>query len=157
MLVDYLDISNALITASSERSALHAAKLVRLNRYSDNTSAWTAATDDPAPWVQFDMEQEVTVWGVIVKPRQRLTGRPSGAQGVALLSVVNSADGVEWRDISGVMSTDYSVNHTSTSWFEEAVTARYWRIQLLAWNIEPSMRADVIGQPKGNNSWLCYF
>ena len=156
LLVDYLDISDALITASSELSALHAAKLVKLNRHSDNASAWNAATDDSAPWIQFDMEQEVTVWGVVVEPTLRATANASAGQGVTLLSVAKSDDGVKWSDISGVLNTDYSVNHTSTSWFEEAVTARYWRIQLLAWETEPSLRADLIGQPRGNNSWLCY-
>ena len=161
MLVDYLDISNALITASSRRSAIYAADQVRMNRYAEYANAWTAAAADPAPWVQFDMEQEVTVWGVVVQPTKHFTWGAffwdvvvHTSEGVTLFNVVHSNDRVNWFDKSGILTADYSVSHISTSWFEEVVTARYWRIRLLAWKTTPSMRADLIGRLKGNKRWF---
>ena len=69
-LVAYLQISDRLITASSEGwEANHEAHRVRMDRYFDFACAWSATRDDRNPWVQFDMEQDVTVWGVVVKPR----------------------------------------------------------------------------------------
>ena len=146
--MEYLKIRDALITASSERNANHAAKRVKTYDYFDHACAWAAAADDRAPWVQFDMEQTVTVWGVLVRPR---CDEPYTDQRVTTLQVAMSERGMKWNDVSGVISTNYSVEQESISWFDEAFTARYWKIQLLSWVIQPSMKADLIGQPKGNH------
>ena len=96
--------------------------------------------------MQFDMEQEVTVWGVAVKPR---CDEPHNHEGVISLRVVRSHDEIKWHDASDVIHANYVLNHTSNSWFEEAASARYWRIQVLTWQSRPSMKADLIGLPKG--------
>ena len=46
------------------------------------------------------------------------------------------------------ITTNYSVKEESISWFDEAASAQYWRIKLLSWEIQPSMKADLIGRPK---------
>ena len=146
LLVEYLEISDALITASSELSFNHAANRVRLNCYLDYACAWSPAADDPKPWVQFDMEQDVTVWGVVVKPR---CDHPYTNQRVTLLKVFRSDDEVLWQDASGVISANYSFYHDSTIWLDEATSARYWKIEALAWKVQLSMKADLIGLSKG--------
>ena len=145
-LAKYLDISDASITASSEHNTNHTAKRVRVDCYLDYACAWAAARDESTPWVQFDMEQEVTVWGVLVKAR---CDKPYTDQRVTSLKVVMSNDRVRWHDASEVINPNYSVEGLSTSWFDEAATAQYWRIQILKWHIQPFMKADLLGHPKG--------
>ena len=151
-LVKYLDISDTSITASSERNVQHAAKRVRVDRYLDYACAWAAAPNDRKVWIQFDMEQDVTVWGVLWKPR---CDEPYTDQRVTSLKVVMSNDRVRWHDVSEVITPNYSVDNISTSWFDEAATAQYWRIQVLAWHIQPSLKADLLGHPTGKH-WLRY-
>ena len=157
--MDYLNISDASITASSERNANHAAKRVRINRYLDYACAWAAAPDDYRPWIQFDMEQKVTVWGVVVNPR---CDEPYTNQRVTVLTVAVSEDIVRWTDVSDVQTLVYlnSFRYNSTSWFDDAVTARYWRIYILDWENQASMKADLIGLPIGKPwylLWVCLF
>ena len=135
-----LDISDSSITASSEWGTYHEAERVRLNRYFGLACAWAAGGNDRAPWVQFDMEQDVTVWGVVMKPRC------DADQRVTFFQVSSSEDGTRWCDVSERITPDYSVDRTSTSWFDEPVTARYWRIKVLAFLNHPSMKADLIGE-----------
>ena len=69
-LVEYLQISDDSITASSVYdSAIHAAYRVRTDNYFDQPCCWSAGKGDAKPWVQFDLGVEVTVWGVLIKPR----------------------------------------------------------------------------------------
>ena len=146
MLAGYLNISDASITASSDLTTHHTAERVRADRYLDYGCAWAPAHDEGKPWVQFDMEQKVIVWGVLVKPscyEQYVDKR------VTSLKVVMSNDRVRWHDASVVITLNYSVDNVSTSWFDEAATAQYWRIQILAWHIQPFMKADLLGHPKG--------
>ena len=146
-LVEYLDVSDASVTASSERNADCTAKRVKTYRYVDYPCAWAAARDDPAPWVQFDMQQEVAVWGILV-----MTGCYDSSvtdERVTTLQVAMSQKGVKWNDASGVITTNYSVGQMSVSWFAEVLTAQYWRIYLLSWVSRPSMKADLLGQPTG--------
>ena len=146
-LVDYLDLDDASITASSERNVNHAAKRVRINRYLDNACAWAAAGTDNTPWVQFDMEQEVTAWGLLVKLP---CGEPQTSYRVTALKVTMSQDGVRWNDVSGTLTMSYTSHQESTSWFDEPATSRNWKLQVIHWNGEPTMKADLFGQPKGN-------
>ena len=142
----YLNISDASITASSERNANHSAKRVRVDRYLDYACAWVPAHDERKPWVQFDMEQEVTVWGVFVKPR---CDEPYTDQRVASLIVGVSDNRERWRDVSGVMRIIYSNRPNATVWFNEAARAQHWRIYLLTWPSHPALKADLIGLPIG--------
>ena len=150
-LVSDMNIRDASITASSERNTTHAAKRVRINRYDDDESAWAPAAIDHAPWVQFDMEQDVTVWGIVMKPR---CDDPHTDQRVTLVKVARSDYGVQWQDTSNIISADYSVYEISTSWLDEATTARYWRIEVVTWHAELFMKADLIGRPKGKLLFL---
>ena len=143
--MNYLDISDASITASSERNANHSAKQVRMNLYIDDM--WSAHPRDRAPWVQFDMEQEVTVWGVTVKPRYDGDGPTN--QGVTKLQVAMSKERLKWRDVSEVITISHSAEQISIVRFDESATAQYWIIKVLAWKNEASMKADLIGQPAG--------
>ena len=155
-LAVYLNIDDSSITASSSWGAKHEAYRVRLDRYFDLACAWCGKNDEPRPWVRFDMGQEVTGWGVVVKPR---CDSPHTNQQVTSLQVFKSDDDVKWCGVSDVITTDYSIDKTSTSWFDEAATARYWRINVLTWLTHPSMKADLIGLPKGKacSSCCCCF
>ena len=145
--MDYLDISDSSITASSASNVNHSAKRVRFGSSFDCASAWAAAVDDRVPWVQFDMEQKVTVWGVAVKAQ---CNEPSTNQGVTSLKVATSKDRRKWSPVSWLITANYSVGNLSVSWFNKAATAQNWRIEVLSWQHQPTMKADLIGQPKGN-------
>ena len=148
-LVEYLDISDALITASSQHSINHAAKRVRLNRYRNYACAWSAAHDDRTPWVQFDMEQDVTVWAVFVEAR---CDEPYTYQKVTSFQLASSDDAVRWRHVSDVISPYYvnrSDEQMSMTWLQKSATARYWKIQALKWQRDASMKADLVGYPVG--------
>ena len=145
LLAKYLDISDASFTASSESDVHHTAKTVSFARYHDHV--WTAASGDHTPWVQFDMEQEVTAWGVLVECRSH---EPHTNQSVTSLKVAASVDRVKWEDVSKSLRTNRTDHQPSyISWFDEAATAQYWKIHVLEWYIQPSMKADLLGHPKG--------
>ena len=137
------DISAESIRASSQFSINSAAKQVRMNHYLDSTYGWTPHFDDLAPWVQFDMEEVVTVWGVVV----RLPGiNPYIYERIRSLKVAMSEYAVKWRDASDVIITSYNTDDMlSISWFRKAATAQYWRINALTWQDQISMKADLIG------------
>ena len=112
-LAKELNIDDTSITASSQLTENHSAKRVRLNRYCDYACAWTAAADDTAPWVQFDMGRNVTAWGVIVKLQMKERNKPKTSDlldrpHVTSLKVASSKDGENWIGVSGVITTDYT-------------------------------------------------
>ena len=144
--MDYLDISDASITASSERDVNHAAKRVRINRYLDYACAWSAAPDDHKPWIQFDMEQEVTVWGVLVKPP---CIESYSFPKFTSLKVTMSEDGVKWTDVSDTLIIFDPNDQQLITWFDEPLTAQNWKLQIFQWYSVPTMKADLIGKPKG--------
>ena len=122
---------------------------MRITTNLEHLSAWIADTHDYAPWVKFDMEQEVTVWGVIVTMVPASPERDIFLK-VTSIKVSMSGDGVKWNDVSGVISTVYKgTPNISLSWFDEAATARNWKIDVVAWEYLPSMQADLLGEPKG--------
>ena len=142
-LAVYLNIKEDSITASSDWGGYHEAQRVRLDSYFNPSCSWVADVGESTPWVQFDMEQDVTVWGVVMKPR---CDPPSDKERVTSFQLSSSQDGTRWCDVSGRITPDYSVNKVSRSWLDEPVTARYWMIQALAWAIRPAMKADLIGE-----------
>ena len=147
-LTKYLDISDASITASSERGVNHAAKLVRIDRYYEHYCGWTAAAGDHAPWVQLDMQQEVTAWGVFVK--FRCDEEYINDVGLlAILKVATTVDRLRWDFVSRQQISNDPIYKPLYSWFEEAVTAQYWRLHLLGWGDQPTIKADLVGQLNG--------
>ena len=116
-----------------------------MDRYSDWT--WTPAPDDHAPWVQFDMEQEVTAWGVVVKFRR---DEQYTNQIATSLKVATSVDRLKWNDVSRVLPTNHTTYPSSVTWLEKAAAAQYWRIHVRGWYKQPSIKAELVGQPKGN-------
>ena len=145
LLVETMSTRDGLISASSEFS-IYVARQVRTNGHLNSTYGWTPDVDDREPWVQFNMEQVVTVWGVVVM----LSGNdPNTEEKITSLKVAASGDGVKWNDVSDVMFTNYNKvdrGMFSTSWFKKASQAQYWRINVLAWQNRISMQADLIGQ-----------
>ena len=142
-LVKNMNSRDVQIHASSQFS-IYVANNVKMNPNMDSVYGWTPDSDDLAPWVQFDLEQVVTVWGVVVK----LTGSNSFTDGrITSLKVATSGEGVRWSDVSDVLITNYN-NRTmrSDSWFKKAARAKYWRINVLAWQNRISMKADLIGE-----------
>ena len=145
-----LDLTDDSITACSELNTDLTAERVKLNNYCEQgAGAWCASLDDHRPWVQFDFERNVTVWGVYVRPR---CDEPYTNERVTSLKVTKSDDGLEWCEASGVMSVTYpniadGRGERAMLWFREKfATARYWSITVLDWEGHPCMKADLYGK-----------
>ena len=151
-LVAFLAITDASITASTVYSPSHGPERVRLDKYSEYPCAWVALINEPRPWVQFDMGELVTVWGVIMKPR---CDPPWDVQRILSFQLGKSDDGTSWSYVSDVVTADYSVNKTSVSWITHPTRAQYWRIEVVSWQEAPSMKADLIGKGKAFFSKGC--
>ena len=141
--MDFLAISDALISASSEHSSVAGAKRVRMDNYFDFSCAWAAGQTDVRPWVQFNMGEVVTVWGVIMKPR---CDPPYDVQRVLSYQLEKSDNGNSWSEASDVITADYSFDETSISWLSHPAKAQYWRIAVISSQVHPSMKADLIGK-----------
>ena len=142
-LVAYLNISDDAISATSmwvDRED-HGAKRVRLGRYTSTCCCWAPWFEiDPTPWVQFDMEMEVTVWGLVLKQRC------DGWDKVLSCNVTFSHDGNLWMTAAENLVAFYPDGTTSVVWFQYPIRGRYWRIHPLTFVLYPSMKADLIGR-----------
>ena len=143
-----LKLRDDLITASSEYNVYHAANRVRIHSLSEcDGPSWCAAIDDPEPWVQFDFEQDVTVWGILVKTP--CDGRNVDHQ-VGVLRATKSDDGVEWCNASKWLFVQYgpvdgNSNIGRCTFSETFNTARFWRIYVEISDNIPSMKVELIG------------
>ena len=142
LAVTLIKLDDTLITASSEKDVNFAAKKVILSNHFDPWCGWRPADDDHLRWVQFDMKQDVTVWGVVVKAPCNVD---FPGEKVTSFEVVMSGDEVKWSDVSGILSPNYE-GETAYCWFDGIGTARWWRIYVLGWLNHPTVKADLIGE-----------
>ena len=143
-LVKHYAPLDSQITVSSEFGVNHAKDKVRLD-YNGANCAWVKDSDDAAPWVKFDLLQSRVATGV--KIGKRCDGVAQyGVQYVTTFHFSTSSDDVIWsvifadKDVEDLYDGDIA-----TWWFDNEISARYWRIEPITWMNVASMQADIIG------------
>ena len=130
------------ITVSSVFSWAHEEEKVRLE-YNGEYCAWLKAANDVAPWVKFDLLHSRVATGVKIGKR---CDDAHGEQYVTSFHLATSADDVTWSVIfADVDVEDLYDGDIATWWFDNEITARYWRIEPITWMNHASMQADIIG------------
>ena len=140
-LVKHYAPLDSQITASSEFGVSHLKEKVRLE-YNGEFCAWKKAVNDVAPWMKFDLLQSRVATGV--KIGKRCDG--VAQYGVQYVTTSTSDDDVTWSVIfADVDVDDLYDGDIATWWFDNEISARYWRIEPITWMNHCSMQADIIG------------
>ncbi|XP_072018997.1 alpha-tectorin-like [Amphiura filiformis] len=140
------------IKASTEYGTGYEAKLARLNNMESafNSGGWAAAPDDHKPWHQLDLRHQHVLTGLMTQ------GHPSDelASWVTRYHVYTSVDGNNWvqmkdedgkKQFHGNNDTDTPVTNLFQN--EEAVNARYVRVNPTSSHNQAAMRMEVLGCP----------
>ena len=107
----------------------------------DSPQAWSAKTNQPGEWIQFDLGQERTVAGTVIQPRFDVPKYTTE------YTVSTSLDGKSWTAVPGkyngyaLLPSDKQTNKFSN---EALVRARYVRMIVIQWIDHVSLRADVL-------------
>ena len=139
-LVERYVLLDSQITVSSIHSVAFPKENVRI---ADHTfaCAWSADRDDNTPWVKFDLLRSYMGAGVLIRQRCDQT---ETEQYVTTFDMSCSNNDATWiylgRNIHPVYYDKYH-----TWWFDQEVAARFWKIEIKAFNNWPSMQADIIG------------
>ena len=143
-LVKHYAPLDSQITASSEFGVSHLKEKVRLE-YNGEFCAWKKTVNDVAPWMKFDLLQSRVATGV--KIGKRCDGVAQyGVQYVTTFHLSTSDDDVTWSVIfADVDVDDLYDGDIATWWFDNEISARYWRIEPITWMNHCSMQADIIG------------
>ena len=128
------------ITVSSIHSTGFEKEKVRFD-YDGLSCAWLKYHSDNSPWVKFDFLRSLTAIGVKIGKR---CDAPHSDQYVTSFHVSTSDNDVTWSYIGTDVRAVYE-GMAFTWWFDREISARYWRIEPVNYNIHPSMRADFIG------------
>ena len=136
---------DSLFSASSYNGLFHEPFRARYNAHFGFSCSWRSAFDDQlAPWLQISLPENPAylVRGVVIKERcdWPFWGRPD------VINITTSSDDVTWQDVllEHDIADSYANSETSV-WFDSASTNRYWKIHIVEYNGEPSMKCDLIG------------
>jgi len=124
-------------SASSEFNKNHAAKLARINS-EPKFANWSSKKSDEHQWIQIDLGEVKTVWGVCTQ------GRFNQDQWVKSYTLFVSSDGKSWETIGVDIAANTDRDSLSENNFTNPVLARYVRFQPTAWHQWVSMRVDVL-------------
>ena len=139
-LVENYVLLASQITVSSEFGSSYTKERVRVKDYGAQCG-WLKADSDSSPWVQFDLLQTYTAVGLLLRKRCDTT---YGDQHVTTFSLSSSPDDVTWSYVGTDVQAVYE-GEFATWRFGRAVSARYWKIFPLSYNIRPFFQADIIG------------
>ena len=144
-IVSHYDLDDSVFTASSHHSSCVPARS-RIDAYNNYPTAWCTPVDSPGEWLHIDLLSNYVVRGVLIKERLE------GPQRTEAITVKSSSDGNNWYSIitdqdivSLYRPSSYAA--AATVWFSGAVINRYWRIYVMAYNVKPAMKCDLIGYP----------
>ena len=141
-LVKHYAPLDSQITVSSAWNSDHEEDKVRLE-YNGEYCAWLKASNDVAPWVKFDLLQSRVATGVKMGKR---CDDAYGEQYVTSFHFSTSADDVIWSVIFADVNVEALYDgDIATWWFDNEISARYWKIEPITWMSHPSMQADIIG------------
>jgi hypothetical protein len=124
-------------SASSEFNKNHAAKLARANS-EPKFANWSSKKCDENQWIQIDLGEVKTVWGVCTQ------GRFNQDQWVKSYNLFVSSDGKSWETIGVDIPANTDRDSLSENSFTNPVLARYVRFQPTSWHQWISMRVDVL-------------
>ncbi len=130
-------LSDEAFGASSDFNKNHAAKLARINS-EPKFANWSSKKSDENQWIQIDLGEVKTVWGVCTQ------GRFNQDQWVKSYNLFVSSDGKSWDTIGVDIPANTDRDSLSENNFTNAVLARYIRFQPTAWHQWISMRVDVL-------------
>ena len=123
-------------SSSTDWNKNHSAKLARLNS-EPKFANWSSKKCDENQWLQIDLGDVKTIWGVCTQGRYNLD------QWVKSYNLLISSDGKNWEligsEIIGNNDRDSVENYALSS----PILARYIRFQPISWHGWVSMRADV--------------
>ena len=128
------------IIVSSVYSATYPKESIGLIDLSDKCG-WLKADSDSSPWVKFDLLRSYTAVGLLVRKR---CDQGDGDHHVKTFSLSTSDDDVIWSYVGTDVQTVYE-GLLSTWRFGRDVSARYWKIEPLTYNLRPYLQADIIG------------
>ena len=137
-LVKHYAPLDSQITVSSVFDPVFANEKVRFE-YNGAYCAWVKANSDTSPWIKFDFLQSREAVGVKIGKRCDLN-----VQYVVTYHVSTSDNDVTWSYIGTDVQAVYE-GMIATWWFDQEVSARYWRIEPVTFNLYPSMQAEIIG------------
>ena len=104
----------------------------------DSPQGWSAKTNTPGEWIQFDLGQERTVAGTVIQPR---FGVP---QYITEYTVSTSLDGKSWTAVPGKYGGDAQLTKENKFSNGALVRARYVRMIVTQWIDHVCLRADVL-------------
>ena len=141
-LVKHYAPLDSQITVSSVYSLDLVEEKVRLE-YDGEYCAWLKDVNDVAPWVKFDLLQSRVATGVKIGKR---CDDKNDEQYVTSFHLSTSSDDVTWSVIfADVDVEDLYDGDIATWWFDNEISARYWRIEPVTWVSHPALQADIIG------------
>ena len=132
--------SDSQINASSYYDHTFSPKFVRLDK-TGGYCAWMKKISDSAAWISIDLLQPYKGLGLVVRQR---CGNYLNTQYMATAHVSVSDDGITYAYVVQDIELTYT-DTSSTYWFPQAVTARYWKIHPVTWVFQSSFKADIIG------------
>ena len=142
-LVTYLSVTDDLITASSHTT--HSRPPYARFDYKNVPCAWQPHSTDPDPWLQFDLGQVLTVYGVVIRHQCK----EYTFFRVTSFYVSKSDDQAAWVTVSDVVIPDYTVNGTAITWFPQPLEGRFWRFHPVTNVGGYALKADLYGKPAG--------
>ena len=136
---------DSLYSASSDNGWYHEAFRARFGAHTSLACAWRAANGDSARWLQISLPVHPVylVRGAMIIER---CDWPFEGQRPNVIHVTTSSDDVNWQDVllSHDITNSYTNGETSV-WFDSASTNRYWKIHIVQFHDEPSMKCDLLG------------
>ena len=133
--IEYGDYDNE-ITSSSQEWEGYYAKDGKLN----SSTSWCPANKDKDnhPWIQVNLKEEKFMTSVTLQGRKDTN---NGFQYVTKFRVLYSKDGTNFEHLETFQGLT-NVNETVKRWFTIPVFCKAIRIQVLEYNIHPSLRFD---------------
>ena len=130
-------LSDDAFSASSEFNKNHSAKLARLNS-EPKYANWSSKKCDENQWVQIDLGEVKTIWGVCTQ------GRYNSDQWVKSYGLLISSDGKNWDCVGENIVANFDRDGLSEFLFDAPQLTRFVRFQPTSWHQWISMRADVL-------------
>eukprot|EP00057_Strongylocentrotus_purpuratus_P014993 XP_011669467.1 PREDICTED: lactadherin-like [Strongylocentrotus purpuratus] len=144
-------IPDSSLTASSEYSADHSVKRVRLNLVRDGNlkGGWIARTRDANQWIQVDLADIYRITSVATQ------GRQEASQWVTSYKLACSTDGTTFYTVQGIsaypgavwiFTGNFDKNTIVTNTLSVPQVCRYVRLMPVTWHRYIALRMEIYGE-----------